>query len=180
VWALEELGAPYTLNTMAGADRTGAEHRARHALGRVPVLEDDGAYLFESAAILLALADRHPEAGLNFALGTRERELVYQWVIFAMSELEPQIVEVRRRREEDPDHTATAVERVSAATALLETALTGHEFIVADRFSVADIALGAVLDFARRMELLADRPQIERYVDALMGRAAYERAYASP
>lgn len=178
LWALEEIGVPFELTLMTGADRTSEEHLARHALGRVPVIEDDTGYLFESAAIVLALADRHPEAGLNFPLGTRERELVYQWVLFAMDEVEPRIVEFRDCRDADPPRAAAAAERFRAAAALVERALEGERFIVGDRLSAADIVLGSVAGFARRFELLAGLPELNRYVDELRARPAFERASA--
>ncbi len=63
----------------------GDEHRARHPLGRVPVLEDDeGRFVFESAAICLHLADLHPQAGLAPVPGTHDRALLYQWTVFAL------------------------------------------------------------------------------------------------
>ena len=102
IWALEEIGEPYDVTVLTGADRRSPAHLARHPLGRVPVIEDDAGFLFESAAIVLALADRHPEAGLNFPLGTRERELVYQWVLFGMLEVEVPTTEVRTRRRDRP------------------------------------------------------------------------------
>ena len=178
LWALEEIGAPFELTLMTGADRKSEAHLARHALGRVPVIEDDTGHLFESAAIVLALADRHPEAGLNFPLGTRERELVYQWVLFAMDEVEPAIVEFRDCREADPPRAAAAAERFRAAAALVERALEGERFIVGDRLSAADIILGAVAGFARRFDLLTGFPELNRYVDALRARPAFERADA--
>ena len=55
---LEEIGEPYDAVRIAPEDRRSAEHLARHPLGRVPVVQlDDGAYLFESAAICLHLAE---------------------------------------------------------------------------------------------------------------------------
>jgi glutathione S-transferase len=178
LWALEEIGVPFELTLMTGADRKSEEHLARHALGRVPVIEDDTGYLFESAAIVLALADRHPEAGLSFPLGTRERELVYQWVLFAMAEVEPLIVEFRDSREADPPRATAAAERFRAAAALVEQALEGERFIVGDRLSAADIVLGSVAGFARRFELLTGFPELNRYVDGLRARPAFERANA--
>jgi glutathione S-transferase len=171
---------PFEVTVMARADRKSEAHLARHALGRVPVIEDDAGYLFESAAIVLALADRHPDAGLNFPLGTRERELVYQWVLFAMAELEPLIVEARDQREADPPRAIAAAERFSAAAELVERALEGHEFIVGDRLSAADIVLGSVAGFARRVELLARFPEINRYIDFLEARPAFQHANAPP
>jgi glutathione S-transferase len=164
---------------MTGADRKSEAHLARHPLGRVPVIEDAAGHLFESAAIVLALADRHPEAGLNFPLGTRERELVYQWVVYAVAEFEPPIVEVRDQREADPQRAAAAGERFSAAAGLLERALDGRSFIVSDRLSAADIMVGSVANFARRIELLAPYPEINRYLDDLALRPAFQHANAT-
>jgi glutathione S-transferase len=89
LWTLEEIGAPYELTLMSWEEGSGEEHRARHPLGRVPVLEDDEGFVFESTAICLHLADLHPQAGLLPPLGTHERALAYQWSCFAPAELEP-------------------------------------------------------------------------------------------
>jgi glutathione S-transferase len=96
LWLLEEIGQPYELTVMKGEDRQTDEHRRRHPLGRVPVLEDDEGFLFESAALCLHLADLYPDAPLNWPLATHERALAYQWTVFAMTELEPAIIEARQ------------------------------------------------------------------------------------
>src|ERR1700733_12052807 len=89
LWLLEEIGAPYELTEITGGQRRSPEHLGRHPLGRVPALElGDGTTMFESAAICLQLADLHPESALNAPLGSSERGLVYQWVVFGMTELE--------------------------------------------------------------------------------------------
>src|SRR5438445_12979311 len=93
LWTLEELGEPYELTVMSYEQGSGEEHRARHPLGRVPVVEVDGGYVFESTAICLHLADLKPEAGLIAPLGTRERALAYPWSCFAPAELEPPLIE---------------------------------------------------------------------------------------
>ena len=64
VWALEEVGADYELVTMGVEEARAAEHRARHPLGRVPVLEDDEGPLFESTALVFHIAELNPDAGL--------------------------------------------------------------------------------------------------------------------
>jgi len=169
LWALEELGAPYELVVMAPEDRRSDEHRTRHPLGRVPVIEDDAGHLFESAAIVLALADRHD--GLNFPLGSRERELVYQWVLFAVTEVERWIADARDG-ESDPERAAQAAERIASAGTVVDEALRGHEFIVGDRFSAADIILSAALAWAGSFGLLDHHPEVDRWLDALDERPA--------
>ena len=75
IWTLEEVGAPYELTVMTREEGRGEAHRHRHPLGRVPVLEDDEGFLFESAAVCLHLGDVHPEAGLVPPLGTVSAEI---------------------------------------------------------------------------------------------------------
>jgi glutathione S-transferase len=99
LWTLEEIGVPYELTVVTGDERKSPEHMARHPLGRVPVFErDDGGMMFESAAICLHLADSYPEAGLAPPLRTPERALLYQWCFFAMTELEPPVIQWSRAR----------------------------------------------------------------------------------
>jgi glutathione S-transferase len=178
LWTLEELGEPYDVTVLEGDERRGPAHRARHPLGRVPVIEDSGEMLYESAAIVLALADRYPDAGLGFPLGSRERELVYQWVLFAMLEIEVPTVTARDAATDDPERAAAATERVVQAAAVAEQALRGREFVVGERFSAADIVLGSVLAFARRVLTLEGLPEVERYLEALAARPARLAAYA--
>jgi glutathione S-transferase len=178
LWLLEEIGQPYELTVMKGEDRQTDEHRRRHPLGRVPVLEDDEGFLFESAALCLHLADLHPDAQLNWPLATHERALVYQWTVFAMTELEPAIIEARRHREDDPARAQAGVERFQAAAAAVEQALDGHEYLVGDRFSVADIVCGAVLIIANSAQLTDELPNIEAYIERLEARPARQRATA--
>lgn len=176
LWLLEEIGQPYELTVMKGEERQTDEHRRRQPLGRVPVLEDDEGFLFESAALCLHLADLYPDAQLNWPLGTHERALVYQWTVFAMTELEPAIIEARRHREDDPVRAQAGVERFQAAAAAVEQALAGHEYLVGDRFSVADLVCGAVLIIAKDTGLIDELPSIEAYIERLEARPVRQRA----
>jgi glutathione S-transferase len=178
LWLLEEIGEPYDLTVLKGEDRQTDEHRRRHPLGRVPVLEDDEGFLFESAALCLQLADVYPDAQLNWPLATHERGLVYQWTVFAMTELEPAIVEVRRHREDDPARAQAGIERFQAAAAAVEQALDGHDYLVGERFSVADLVCGAVLIFAKGSGLTDELPNITAYLERLEARPARQRATA--
>src|SRR5665213_2282184 len=73
VWALEEVGADYELVTMSAEEGRSAEHRARHPLGRVPVLEDEQGPMFESTALVFHVAELYPDAGLLPPPATHER-----------------------------------------------------------------------------------------------------------
>jgi len=179
LWLLEEIGAPYDLTLMTPDERRGEDHVSRHPLGRVPVIEDGDGFVFESLAILLHIADLHPEASLIPPVGSHDRALVYQWSVFAMTELEPSVVEVFvARRKEDKERVDAAVESFREAAAVIDDALDEGDYLVGGRFSVADLVCGAVLLFARRAELLEGMPRIAGYLERLEARPARERANA--
>jgi glutathione S-transferase len=57
-WALEEVGLPYEVCLIDDEEQQGAAYRAKQPFGQVPVLEMDGDTIFETGAILLAIAER--------------------------------------------------------------------------------------------------------------------------
>lgn len=179
-WVLEELGEPYEVITMTREESKGDEHLSRHPLGRVPVLQDEQGYLFESTAICLQLADRHPEAGLVPPLGTRERGLVYQWAVFAPAELEPPLIQAAFQAERDPAGAASARRRFDAAVVAVSDALGEQEYLVGGRFTVADVLVGTALAFTARAGFADDLPEnLKAYLERLAQRPAFQRANAT-
>jgi glutathione S-transferase len=177
VWTLEELGQPYELTVMTRDEARSEQHRTRHPLGRVPVLEDDEGFVFESAAICLHLADMHPEVGLVPPLGTHNRALVYQWACFAPAELEPPLIESMRQAERDPERAAAARGRFDAAASAVAGALGAQEYLVGGRFSVAEVLVGTTLAFTARGGFIEELPQnLKEYLARLAQRPAYQRA----
>src|SRR5258708_4001410 len=82
--ALLEIGAPHRL-ALVDFDRDEQHDETFLALnpqGRVPVLIVDGEPVIESAALLLLLAERHPEAGLAPGPGSPGRSAWLQWVVY--------------------------------------------------------------------------------------------------
>jgi glutathione S-transferase len=177
VWTLEELGEPYELEVMTYEQGLSEEHLARQPLGKVPVVEDGDGFVFESAAICLQLADLYPQAGLIPPLGTHERGLVYQWVVFAPAELEPPLVEAAVFATAQPERAEKARERFATAAAAVERALDGGSYLVGGRFSVADVMISTVLAFTSRAgfpEILT--PALKDYVARLRERPAFQVA----
>ena len=176
LWLLEEIGTPYELTELRGAQRRSAEHLARHPLGRVPALElNDGTTMFESAAICLQLADINPDAGLIPPVGSPERALVYQWVVFAVTELEAPLFRWIRAL---ADGAAEPPERdrfMQAADAL-QSALQDGAWLLRDTFTVADVMCASVLEGAHSRTLLDDWPGLLAYAERSRARPAYARA----
>jgi glutathione S-transferase len=177
VWTLEELGVPYELTVMNYEEGMAEEHRTRHPLLRVPVLEIDGDYVFESAAICLHLADLHPEAELIAGLGTQERALTYQWSIFAPAELEPHAVEAAVHATSDPERAAKARAKFFTAADAVQSAIDGSDFLVGNRFGVADVLVGSALAFTSRAKFPEElSPSLTAYLGRLQERPAFARA----
>jgi glutathione S-transferase len=177
LWLLEEIGAPYDLTILTRDDRRGPEHRPqRHPLGRVPVLElDDGTFIVESIAICLYLADGHPQAQLIGPQGSTPRALAMQWSVFALAEIEGALLNLRTLLEASAD-TAPGLERFGEAVTVIENALGDDDWLIDNRFSVADVLCASVLSLAHSRGMLADRPVAAGYVDRGHARPAYERA----
>jgi glutathione S-transferase len=178
LWLLEEIGAPYELTEIPGAQRQSAEHLQRHPLGRVPALElADGTTIFESAAICLQLADLNPDAGLIGPVGSPKRARVYQWVVFGMTELEGPLF----RWISELGHGATesaAQRRFAEAATALEAALGEHDWLLDGDFTVADVICASVLAGAHSRELLPEWPGLRAYVQRSEARPAYASAAA--
>lgn len=179
VWTLEEVGADYELVTLSAEQARDAEHRARHPLGRVPVLEDEHGPMFESTALVFHIAELYPDAGLLPPAGTHERAVVQGWSIFAMTELEAPAVESFRQREANPEASAKAAARCVEAVAALEGALSGATpYLVGSRFSVADIVACRVLVLAAGVGAIVLSPACAAYKESLTSRPAHQLAAA--
>src|SRR5918997_133278 len=122
---LAQLGLPYErveYDIDRGETRTAGFLEKVNANGRVPVLETDaGELLPESGAILFYLAEGTP----FLPEGRLERARVLQWMFFEQYSHEPKR------------------ERGYAALEVMESHLEDHDFFVAGRYSIADIALYA-------------------------------------
>jgi glutathione S-transferase len=176
VWALEEADVPYELVRLSMEETKELEHRRRHPLGRVPVLEDEDGTLFESAALCLHVADLAPDAALIPAPGDRARALVYQWVLYTMTELEPPLLDLLPGRPPNPERKAAAAALLHERLAPLEARLADHEFLAGDGFTVADVVAGSLLADVGGFGHLASFPAITTYVERLEARPARQRA----
>jgi glutathione S-transferase len=145
---LRQLGIPYErveLDILKGETRTPG-FLAKNPNGRVPALElEDGAVLAESNAILFYLADGTP----FLPEGRLERAQALQWLFFEQYSHEPFVAVARFIRHFLPEDSPRRAElpRLErgghAALGVMERRLADRPFLVADRYTVADIGLYA-------------------------------------
>ena len=184
VWLLEELGLPYELNRMDfhPKDLKSDAHRARHPLGRVPVLDDGDVSLYESGAIVEYVMARHGDGGLKPAVDSETFPEYLQWFHYCEGMVMPpvNIIVVQtvllppdRRNDES---LAQAQKLLSRAVAPVDEALAGREYLVGS-FSAADIMLGHSLFMANRLGQVSDDLQnLKAYVERIAARPAFEKA----
>lgn len=179
-WALEELGLPYELARLdpAAGDTKTPEHLARHPLQHVPVLETEHGTIFESAAICL-----HVAAGSSLLPddGTHERALLNQWLFFGVTELEPLLSKLageKRKPTVDQGRVEAIARKLERPLKVLDQALAGKDWLVANRFSVADVIVGSMLVWAARLRLLKELPHAHAAVERITARPAFQRAMA--
>ena len=187
MWLLEELGLPYELNRMDfhPKDLKSDEHRSRHPLGRVPVLEDGDVMIYESGAIVEYILERHRNGGLKPAADSPMFPEYLQWFHYCEGMVMPPIntivVQTILLPPERRDETALAQAQKLLVRALkpIDEALEGREYLAGD-FSAADIMLGHACIMSNRMGLIGDdMPNLKAYVERLMARPACAEAFAT-
>jgi len=177
IWAALELGLPHEL---IHVDRVAGDHKKPDFLkinpnGRIPALEDDGLVMFESLAMTLYLAKK--AGGPLAPKDLKEDALMTMWTLWGVNEVEPHSVQVLYHRmlwpedKRDEKKALEAIEILRAPLAVLEAHLAHHDYVVGDRFTVADINVAAVCAYARLApELLKTLPHIEAYLNRVLER----------
>ena len=187
VWLLEELELPYDLNRMdfSPKDLKSDEHRARHPLGRVPVLDDGDISIFESGAIVEYVVERHKNGGLKPAVDSPMFPEYLQWFHYCEGMVMPPIntivVQTILLPPERRDETALgqAQRLLTRALAPIEEALTGRDYLIGD-FSAADIMLGHAVFMSNRSGCVTDEmTNIKGYIERIEQRPAFQKAMAS-
>jgi glutathione S-transferase len=146
---LRQLRLPYELvelDIKRGATRT-PEFLAKNPNGRIPLLEITGhGFLAESHAIIGYLA----EGSALIPAERLERARMWQWLCFEQYNLEPNIgtarfwiASLKKTEAELGEKLVEKRRNGHAALTVLEQGLAGREFLVGDRYSLADIALYA-------------------------------------
>jgi glutathione S-transferase len=180
-WALEEAGIPYATRLLGQDDKETSEYRKLQPWGQVPVIEDDGLVLFESAAIVQYIAEK------SEALSPRDpagRAKMAQWLFAAMNSVEPHIsnlgnIDLFYANEEWAKARRPSQEAFTRMKlASLAKRLDGHEWLE-DRFTAADLLMVSVLRNLRHTDIVSADPVLGPYVARGEARPAFQRALAA-
>jgi glutathione S-transferase len=160
--ALAEVGAEYQLVEI-DRDRAQSDgaYRALNPLGVVPTLVAGDVVVSESAAIMLYLADRYPEA----RLAPGDRAELYRWLVFMTNTMQTCLL----RFFYPERYGGVEVEQLAAAEAnrlfdLVEESLEGRDWLVGEHRTAADLFLFMLTRWGRRLDLPAwERPRLRAH-----------------
>jgi glutathione S-transferase len=187
LWLLEELELPYELNKMAfnPKDLKSDEHRQRHPLGRIPVLEDgDDITIWESGAIAEYLLEKHSDGSLKPSPKAPNFHKYLQWFHYCEGMVMPPmntiVVHTLLLPEDRRDATVLgqAQRLLSRALIPVNDELADKEYL-AGEFTAADTMLGHAVVMSDRLGCVSDEMvNIKAYIERLKARPAFQRAFA--
>lgn len=182
LWLLEELGLPYEIKFYqrdAATNLAPPELKAIHPLGKSPVLTDGDATIIESGAIIDYIIRHHGGGQLQPATDSADYDRYVQWLHFAEgSAMLPLMLRLYTMRlGEAAAPLAPRIEsEIANHLSYIEGSLTGHDWLVGDDLTAADIQLSFVGEVAGAFGLRAKYPSMDAWVKRFQARAAYQRA----
>ncbi len=178
-WALEEVCSPYEVRTLSFRTMKEPAHLARNPFGQIPTYEEGDLVLFESASIVLHIAERH--RGL-LPLDVNGRSRAITWMFAAVSSVEPPILELENTKLLEADKPWTkdrlplVEERVRTRLQQVSLHLGTREWLDG-KFSAGDLMMVSVLLRLKASGLLNAFENVSAYVARGEARPAYKRAF---
>lgn len=179
---LQEVEADYqrVILDLGADDQHRADFLAVNPKGQVPaLLLDDGSILTESAAIMLHIADSHPDKNLLPPLGSNQRAQVYRWLFYAVANIYEADLRLFYSEiyADDPGCADSIKTRartdMDAAWEMLEQALGDGPYLLGNSYSVIDPYLTMLVQWHEQpQQLLARCPRLKRLCDAVIARPA--------
>ena len=185
-WLLEELGLLYEIEKFTIGDKSlrEPEYKNIHPLGRVPVLIDGSAKIYESGAIIQYILAKYSAGKLQPQVISDSFPSYLQWFHFAEGMIMPQVniivvetVLLSLNRRNDVN-IKRAVKLLNQILNVVESRLQKVNYLTGD-FSAADIMTGhATIMCAHHGVDLLDKPKCQNYIDRLMSRPELKKAWA--
>jgi glutathione S-transferase len=182
LWLLEELNLNYEIRHHqrdAVTNLAPPELLAVHPLGKSPVIENDGKVIYESAAIVEYICERHGGAHLVPARGTDDHIRYLEYLHFAEgSAMTPILLNLYTARlgEAAAPLRPRIDQQLHCHFQYMEDQILPSGWYVGDTLTGADIMLSFPAEAAVKMGYAADKPKLTAYVAAIHARPAYQKA----
>jgi glutathione S-transferase len=181
-WALEETGLHYRVHALdhTAGELDGEAYSRISPFHQVPVIDDDGFVVAESAAIVLYLAEK---AGKLIPKDFQGRTRVVQWCFAATSTVAPTFQDLDLLGIFDEKKAAPALHKgvhdlANRWLSDVERRLEGREWIACDELTAADLMMAGVLRYIRKSDLMAPYANVTAYYARCFARPAWQRTLA--
>jgi glutathione S-transferase len=176
-WMLEEVGAPYRIEPvdLSKGEQKKPPFLAVNPMGKLPTIVHRGTVITETGAICTYLADAFPAAGLAPRLDEPARGSYLRWMFFGAGCIDSALIDRMLARPAPDRTTALGYGRYEDVMETLEKAITPGPYILQERFSAADVFIGAQIGFGMRTKSIEPRPAFQAYLGRLQQRPAYKR-----
>lgn len=192
LWVLFETGTPFTHVPVIQAYRLpdpkspdAPLHTAAPAFlkvnpqGQIPAMTDGDLTLTESLGIATYIARRY--GGPIGPQSDAESALIDQWMLLAATAIETPALEIMQAPQGAMGEgiTAVAAEKLRRPLARLNAHLAGRDWLLGDRFTVADITVAECTRYAQgHPTLIAEFPDVDRWIKAAQARPAFQKMWA--
>ncbi|HXQ24491.1 MAG TPA: glutathione S-transferase family protein [Candidatus Acidoferrales bacterium] len=182
-WMLEEVGVPYDYKriSLRDGDNKKPEFLKVSPGGKIPCLVDGNVTLTESMAINFYLAEKYGK-GL-MPTDAVERAHVYEWSFWAITNVQPLFLAIllntmiRPEAERDAKAVDAARQQIPPYVDFLNRALQGKEYLVGNRFTVADLNAASVIGLGSFVGVdFSAYANVQAWSSRVQGRPAFAKS----
>jgi glutathione S-transferase len=176
---MREAGFPVDLKKvdLKAKQFEGGDYKAVNGKGYVPAVKlDDGTVLTEAPVIMQYLADQKPDAGLAPKAGSMDRYRLQEWLNFITSEMHKGMGNFFNPALTD-DWRKAVTDRLSLRMDWLSKQLEGKQYLMGDKFTVADAYLFVILNWAGPSKFdMSKWPVLQEYHKRVAARPKVQEA----
>lgn len=182
-WMLEEVGVPYEYKrvSLRDGDNKKPEFLKISPGGKIPVIQDGDVTLTESVAINFYLAEKYGK-GL-MPTDPTERAHVYEWSFWAISNCQPLFITILLNTmilpeaERSPKAVETAHTQIGPYLDFFDGALKGKEYLVGNRFTVADLNAASVIGLGSFVGVdISGRGNVQAWLSRVQARPSFAKS----
>lgn len=179
LWMARELNVPHeNVQVHFAKARESDELVKANPNARIPAIDDNGFSLYESMAINLYLARKYGAGHDIVPTSIEDEARTIQWSFWVMTEIEKPVLTIMLNtvgmKAADAATIAQCTKDLDRPLRVLETELTGKDYILGSKFTVADLNVASVMVWSKTAKLdMTAYPRVADWLSRCMARPAF-------